>query len=289
MTKANLMDMQRQATRTGIGLRFDHHERVVAERPAVAWWEVHSENFFGDGGRPLQVLEAVAEDYPLSFHGVGLSMGSVDPLDREHLRHLKRLVERFQPALVSEHVAWSSVDGVFYNDLLPLPYTEEALALLVQRVDQVQDILGRPLLMENPSTYLRYVDSPIPEQEFLVELARRSGCGLLLDVNNVYVNASNHGFDAHRYLDAIPGGLVGEIHLAGHTVNNFDGGSIVIDTHNARVVEPVWELFAHTVRRIGPKPTLIEWDSDLPELEVLMDEAQLADGYLEETPHALAS
>lgn len=283
------MDMQRQLTGTGIGLRSEHHERVVAERPDVPWWEVHSENFFGDGGRPLEVLETVRERCPLSFHGVGLSMGSTDPLSRDHLQHLKALVDRFQPALVSEHVSWSSVGGVFYNDLLPLPYTEEALTLLIQRVEQVQEFLGRTLLMENPSTYLRYVDSPIPEQEFLVELARRSGCGLLLDVNNVYVCARNHGFDPIRYLDAIPGELVGEIHLAGHTVNTFEGGSIVIDTHNARVAEAVWALYAHTVKRIGAKPTLIEWDSDLPALETLLDEARQADRYLNEVPHALAS
>lgn len=272
----------------GISLRSAHFDVVLDTLPEVAWWEIHSENFFGRGGKPIRLLDTVRKHYPVSFHGVGLSLGSTDPLNRDHLAQLKSLVDDYQPGLISEHVSWSSVGGVYFNDLLPLPYTEEALDHLVDRVSQVQDALGRRILMENPSTYLTFTDSVIPEHEFLVALARRSGCGLLLDVNNVYVNASNHGFDADDYLANIPGELVGEIHLAGHTVNTFEDGRVVIDSHNQPVCEPVWQLFEQTIRRIGPKPSLIEWDTDLPELAVLQAEAATAESLMERR-HALAS
>ena len=274
--------------RAGIGLRAEHYDAVLETRPPVGWLEVHSENYFGAGGKPLDYLERIRAHYPLSLHGVGLSIGSTDPLDQRHLASLKHLIRRFEPALVSEHLSWSSVGGRYFNDLLPLPYTEEALDHMVGRVAQVQDVLGRQILIENPSSYLQYVESAIPEWEFLVELAARAGCGMLLDVNNIYVSARNHGFDAGAYLRAIPRHLVREIHLAGFTVNRFDGGEILIDTHNRPVWPAVWALYRQAVRRFGQIPTLIEWDTELPELAVLVDEARRADAVLEER-HARAA
>lgn len=268
--------------RAGIGLRAEHYQAVLDQRPQVAWFEVHPENYFGAGGEPLRVLEAVRERYPLSLHGVGLSIGSTDPLDADHLARLKALIQRFQPGLVSEHLSWSSVNGQYFNDLLPLPYTEECLAHVSARVRQVQDYLGRPLLLENPSTYLQFADSVIPEAVFLAELAARTGCGILLDVNNVYVQARNHGLDAHAYLDAIPAGHVHEVHLAGHTERVFDDGRLLIDTHDQPVSEAVWRLYRRLIERIGPRPTLIEWDSALPALSVLQAEAARAEAVLED-------
>lgn len=261
--------------RAGIGLRAAHYDEFLATRPPVGWVEVISENLHAEGGRQPAVLEAVRRDYPLSLHGVGLSLGSADPLDRGHLARLARLVARFEPALVSEHASWSSVDGVFANDLLPLPLDEESLAHLVSRVGQVQDALGRELLVENVSTYLRPGRCTMSEWEFHVELARRAGCRLLLDVNNVYVNAVNHGFDAGRWIDAVPADLVGEIHLAGH--HGTAGDDLLIDTHDRPVPEPVWALYRRAVARLGHVPALIEWDARLPALEVLLAEARRAD------------
>ena len=270
--------------RAGIGLRPEHYDAVLAQPPDVAWLEVHSENYFGAGGRPLNVLAAVAERYPLSFHGIGLSLGSTDPVDRNHVDQLKHLIDRFRPAFVSDHLAWRSVDGAHFNDLLPLPYTLEALELVEQRVAAVQDLLGRRLLVENPSSYLGFQASVIPEAEFLNELAERTGCGLLLDVNNVYVSACNQGFDPADYLDSIVGDRVVEIHLAGHTVRKIDGTRLLIDTHSAPVADNVWTLYEHLIGRIGPRPTLIEWDADLPPLETLVAEARHANHVLEEAP-----
>lgn len=274
--------------RAGIGLRAEHYAAVLEDRPPVGWLEVHNENYFGAGGKPLDYLERIRAHYPLSLHGVGLSIGSTDPLDRRHLAKLKDLMRRFEPALVSEHLSWSSVGGRYLNDLLPLPYTEEALYHMIARVAQVQDALGRPILIENPSSYLQYVESAIPEWEFLAVLAERTGCGVLLDVNNIYVSARNHGFDASAYLRAIPRHLVREIHLAGFTVNRFDGGEILVDTHDRPVWPAVWALYRQAVQRFGQIPTLIEWDTDLPELAVLVDEARRADAILEER-HARAA
>ncbi|MDQ2695593.1 MAG: DUF692 domain-containing protein [Pseudomonadota bacterium] len=267
--------------RAGIGLRAGHYAAVLETRPPVGWLEVHSENYFGDGGRPLHYLEQIRAHYPLSLHGVGLSIGSTDPLSTAHLDRLKGLIHRFQPALVSEHLSWSSAGGRYLNDLLPLPYTEEALEHMVARVQAVQDYLDRQILIENVSSYLQYDASTIPEWEFVAELARRAGCGLLLDVNNIYVNACNHGFDAAAYLRAIPRPAVQEIHLAGHTVKRFADAELRIDTHNQRVCADVWDLYRQAVGRLGPIPTLIEWDTDLPPLEVLVDEARRADAILE--------
>ncbi|MFH0341997.1 MAG: DUF692 domain-containing protein [Chromatiales bacterium] len=272
----------------GIGLRADHYREVLETRPAVGWFEVHSENYFGAGGLPLHYLEQVRAEYPISLHGVGLSLGSADPLNPEHLRRLKNLVDRFAPGLVSEHLCWSSIGGRYLNDLVPLPYTEEALGHMVARVSEVQETLNRHILIENISSYLEFSASSIPEWEFLREVAQRSGCGILLDVNNIYVSARNHGFDPRQYLRSIPGGLVEEIHLAGFTVNRFEGGEILIDTHNHPVAEEVWGLYALAIERFGPKPALIEWDADLPPLGVLLAEAGKADR-IQEMHYALAA
>jgi uncharacterized protein len=261
----------------GIGLRAAHHEAVVATRPAVGWFEAHSENYFTDGGSQSYFLERVRENYPLSLHGVGLSLGSMDALDRGHLAQLKRLVDRIQPALVSEHISWGSIDGRHFNDLLPMPYTDEALMHLARRVRQVQDVLGRQILLENVSSYLEFTNSEMKEWEFVSELARESGSGILLDVNNVYVASRNHGFDAAEYLSRIPPRAVGEIHLAGHSRNRVGAREILIDTHSTHVSAEVWELYDLAVQRFGAIPTLIEWDAELPSLEVLVAEAHAAD------------
>lgn len=270
------------AAQAGIGLRAPHYRALLEEQPAVGFLEVHSENYFGAGGAPHYYLGRARALYPLSLHGVGLSLGSADPLDRRHLANLKRLIERYEPALVSDHLCWSSVDGRYLNDLLPLPYTEEALAHFVRHVNEAQDYLGRELLIENPSSYLQFRESTIPEWEFLVEVARRSGCGILLDINNVYVSACNHGFSADRYLAAMPRASVREFHLAGHTIKHLPEGKILIDTHNAPVHEAVWALYRTAVARFATVPTLIEWDTDLPKLTVLVDEAHKAQHILRE-------
>jgi hypothetical protein len=261
----------------GIGLRAPHIAQVRAEKPPVGWFEVHSENYFVDGGTALEALDAVRRDYPIALHGVGLSLGSADTLDAEHLGRLKRLSARIEPAAISEHLCWGRIDGRHLNDLLPLPFTEESLALIVDRVDAVQTALGRPLLVENISAYLRFEDDTMTEWDFLSALVRRAGCSILFDVNNVYVNAVNHGFDPRDYLAAIPGDAVAEIHLAGFD----DTGTCLVDTHGARVAQPVWALYRATVDRFGPKPTLIEWDTDLPPFEVLQQEAARAQAVLD--------
>jgi uncharacterized protein (UPF0276 family) len=261
----------------GIGLRSPHVAQVRRNRPAIGWLEVHSENYFVDGGPALAALEAIRASYPVSFHGVGLGLGSADPLDTDHLTKLRRLVARFEPALVSEHLCWGRIDGRHLNDLLPLPFTEEALAHVCNRVDAVQRALGRPLAIENISAYLRFENDAMAEWEFVAAVVRSTGCKLLLDVNNIYVNAVNHGFDAHAYLEAMPGEAISEIHLAG-----FDAsGPCLIDTHGARVAPPVWALYRAAIERFGPKPTLIEWDTDIPALDVLLDEASIAQSVLE--------
>lgn len=257
----------------GIGLRSTHHDEFLARRPRVPWVEVHSENFFADGGRQLQVLDAVRRDYGVSLHGVGLSLGGSDPLDPDHLRRLRRLVQRVEPALVSEHVCWSSADGIFLNDLLPMPCTQAALHHLAARISAVQEFLGRQILVENVSSYLELDGAEMTEWDFLAQLARRAGCGILLDVNNIYVSAENHGFPAHNYLRGIPSELVGEVHLAGHTA--VDG--LLIDTHSAPVADAVWALYRDALRLLGPVPTLIEWDAELPTLDRLVAEATRAD------------
>jgi uncharacterized protein (UPF0276 family) len=268
--------------RAGIGLRPAHYREILERRPDVGWLEVHSENYFCDGGQPLYFLERLREHYPVSLHGVGLSLGSTDVLSTDHLDKLARLIDRVDPGFVSEHLSWSSVGGQFVNDLLPLPYTEEALELVSRHVEQAQEYLGRRLLVENVSSYLQFARSEMPEWEFVAEVARRTGCGILLDVNNIYVSATNHGFDAAQYLRGIPKAPVAEIHLAGHDSN----GRCLIDTHGTRVSEPVWALYRAALARFGAAPTLIEWDTDLPALEVLVDEAATADRIASEETRA---
>jgi uncharacterized protein len=263
--------------RAGIGLRAQHHADIVARKPAVGWFEAHSENYFAAGGAQRSYLTKIRADYALSLHGVGLSIGSTDPLNRGHLEQIVTLVRDFEPMLVSEHLSWSCVGGRFTNDLLPLPYTEEALRHMVTRVRDVQDVLGRQILIENVSSYLQFNCSRIAEWEFLSSLAKESGCGILLDVNNVYVNAHNHGFDAHVYLKALPRCAVKEIHLAGHTTRLIGQQEILVDTHNGPVCDAVWELYAAALVRFSGAPALIEWDADIPALEVLVAQAHEAD------------
>jgi uncharacterized protein (UPF0276 family) len=260
----------------GIGLRFPHHELVVQGRPDVAWFEVHAENYLG-GGAARRVLTSVRCDYPLSLHGVGLSLGSAEGLDGQHLRRIAELVRSIEPALVSEHLSWSVVGGRYLADLLPLPMTEEALDVVCRHVEQTQEALQRRILVENPSTYLQFRHSTIPEWEFITAIAQRTGCGILCDVNNLFVSASNHGWDAEDYLKALPAAAVGEIHLAGHALRTLDNGRTVrIDDHGSSVAAEVWALYVQALRRFGAKPTLIEWDTDIPAFEVLLDEAAQA-------------
>jgi uncharacterized protein (UPF0276 family) len=260
----------------GIGLRFRHHREVLARRPRVSWLEVHSENYMS-GGTAFACLDALRDDYPISLHGVGLSLGSVDALDRAHLARVCDLVARIDPGLVSEHLSWSTVESTYLADLLPLPLTEEALGVVCRHVDEVQTALGRRILVENPSTYLRFAHSTIPEWEFIAAVAARTGCGILCDVNNIYVSACNHGFDPECYFAALPAEAIGEIHLAGHATRELAGGrTLKIDDHGSRVCGAVWSLYARALERFGSRPTLIEWDTDVPPLDVLLDEAAIA-------------
>jgi hypothetical protein len=259
----------------GIGLRAPHVTEVDERRPRVGWLEIHAENYMG-GGPAVRLLERLRTDYPLSIHGVGLSLGSADGIDAAHLERLTRLVDRLQPALVSEHLSWSVTGGAYLNHLLPLPYTDETLEILCRNVSHAQERLGRQLLLENPSGYLRFRGSSIAEVDFLNTLARRTGCGVLCDVNNVYVTCANLGGDPAAWLDVLDASTVGEIHLAGHAVNDADGQTILIDDHGSPVSDPVWALYERALRRFGPTPTLIEWDTDVPPLEVLLGEAARA-------------
>jgi uncharacterized protein (UPF0276 family) len=258
---------------------------VLETRPAVGWLEVHAENYMA-GGPALAALTRLRADYPLSVHGVGLSLGSADALDERHLRRFKTLVHRLEPALVSEHLSWSMAGGVSLNHLLPLPYTEETLAYVVRHVIHAQEVLQRRLLIENPSSYLRFRHSAIPEPEFLGELVRRTDCGLLCDVNNIYVSCTNLGGDPVAYLEALPAHHVVEIHLGGHAENDADGQRVLIDDHGAPVAEAVWALYVRALRCFGPVATLIEWDTHLPALGVLLREAQTAARFLCETEAA---
>jgi len=245
--------------RAGIGLKPEHRMAIMQSLPDIGWFEVHAENYMGAGGPPHRFLEWVRERYPLSIHGVGLSIGGAGPLDKLHLKRLRALIDRYEPGLFSEHLAWSTHEGVYFNDLLPLPYTAETLAHVAAHVDEAQCALGKQILIENPSTYVAFDACEIGEPEFLSELARGTGCGLLLDVNNIYVSAANHGFDADAHLDAFPAGHVGEIHLAGHFEAEADeDGRLLIDAHDSPVRDAVWSLYERALRRTGPLPAVIE-------------------------------
>ncbi len=261
----------------GVGYKPQHFGAIIADPGAVQWLEIHAENYMGAGGRPVAQLRHLAERFALSVHGVGLSIGGARPLDTDHLGRLKTLCEWLQPASFSEHLAWSTHDGVYLNDLLPLPYTAKTLASVCDHVAQVQDTLGRRMLLENPSTYLAFARSEMDEVAFLSEVAARTGCGLLLDVNNVYVSGINQATDPDDYIARFPLDLVGEIHLGGHEADSADHDMpLLIDAHGAAVADPVWALYARTIARGGPKPTLIEWDNDVPDWSVLAAEVMRA-------------
>jgi uncharacterized protein (UPF0276 family) len=266
----------------GIGLRHPHVGQLIEEPPPeLAWVEVHTENYLVDGGPRLRQLELVAERYALSFHGVGLSLGSADEPDRAHLARIRALCDRFAPGLVSEHIAWSVEDGHYLNDLFPIPYTEEALATVARNIRIAQDALGRRIMVENPSSYLRFLDSTMAECRFVAELAVRADCDLLLDVNNIHVSAHNHGFAVDDYLAAIPPERVGELHLAGHARVEADGAVLLIDDHASAVIPAVWALYERALAAIGPRPSLIEWDNDIPPLAVLLAERAQAQARLD--------
>lgn len=266
----------------GIGYKPQHFTALMQDPGPVRWLEIHAENYMGEGGRPIAQLRHLAERFPVSVHGVGLSIGGEGPLDRDHLDRLRRLCDWLQPASFSEHLAWSTHGAEFLNDLLPLPYTEETLARVCAHIDQVQTRLGRRMLLENPSVYLDFAESNLGEIEFLTEIASRTGCGLLLDVNNVHVSCTNRQTDARDYIDRFPIELVGEIHLGGHDEDVDDTGApLLIDSHAHPVVDPVWQLYERTIARAGPRPTLIEWDNDVPDWPVLAAEAEQAARILE--------
>jgi len=277
----------------GVGLRFRHHREVLESHPEATWFEVHTENYLGGGAAPA-CLDAIRRDYPVSLHGTGLSLGSAEGLDPAHLARVRELVERAGPGLVSEHLSFSVAAGNYLADLLPLPLTEEALEIVCRNVAQVQDHLNRRILVENPSTYLQFRHSTIPEWEFLAQVAKRTGCGILCDVNNIYVSACNHGWRASAYLAALPPEAVGEIHLAGHSLRRLDDArTLLIDDHGSRVTPEVWALYAEALARFGPVPTLIEWDTDVPPMAVLLEEAAHAAALIDEAEsgngHALAA
>jgi len=264
--------------RSGLGLKSRHCREILETLPPVGFFEVHAENYMGDGGPPHRYLEQIRAHYPLSVHGVGLSIGGDQPLDKTHLARLRRLIERYEPESFSEHLAWSTHDTVFLNDLLPVPYDDPTLRRVCEHIDEIQETLGRRMLLENPATYIAFEQRDMAEVDFLSEIARRTGCGLLLDVNNVFVSATNHAYDAGAYLDAFPAERVGEVHLAGFAEDQDDAGDrLLIDAHGTPVADIVWKLFEQVLERTGPVPTLIEWDNDIPPFPVLMKEARKAD------------
>ncbi|MGR3621689.1 MNIO family bufferin maturase [Pseudophaeobacter sp.] len=261
----------------GVGYKPQHFSEIMADADPVQWLEIHAENYMGDGGRPLAQLRHLAEEFAISVHGVGLSIGGEAPLDKDHLARLKHLVSWLNPASFSEHLAWSTHDGHFYNDLLPLPYTKATLCRVCDHIDQLQETIARPMLLENPSSYLAFAESSWSEPEFLAEISQRTGCGLLLDVNNVFVSATNLDFSPQGYIDAFALEKTGEIHLGGHDEDADDHGHpLLIDSHGRAVVDPVWALLDYTLERSGPKPVLIEWDNDVPDWPTLAAEAERA-------------
>lgn len=268
-------------SRAGVGLKPLHYQEIIETEPDIGFFEIHAENYMGAGGPPHRYLADIRNRYPLSLHGVGLSLGAHRQLDRDHLKRLNRLIERYQPGLFSEHLAWSTHGTAFFNDLLPVPYTAEALARVADHIDEVQETLRRQMLLENPSTYLAFAESTYSEIDFVAEIVRRTGCGLLLDVNNVYVASINQQWDSARYIDAYPLAHVQQIHLAGHAREADDEGRpLLIDTHDRPVDEIVWALFEHAVRQLGPTPTLIEWDARVPAWPELKAEAERADAIM---------
>ena len=270
------------AGQAGTSFKHEHLPAIMADGKPKGFFEVHTEHYMGAGGPPHRALEAIRQDNPVSLHGVCMSIGGPQPLDREHLGRFRSLVERYQPALVSEHLAWSTHENTFFNDLLPLPYTNETLSRVCEHIDEVQQAIGRPILLENPSTYVTFRESTMSETDFIRTIARRTGCGLLLDVNNVFVSATNHGFSALDYLSDFPLAKVGEIHLAGHAEQADDEGErLLIDSHDGPVADAVWKLYEIVIQKCGPVPTLIEWDSNIPDWPVLKAEATAAQQILD--------
>jgi hypothetical protein len=276
--------------RVGVGFKPVHFSDIIAAPQPIGFFEVHAENYMGAGGPPHAQLRALRERYALSIHGVGLSIGSMQPLDRGHLARLKVLCDRYQPESFSEHLAWSSHDGIYFNDLLPLPYTWKTLARVADHIDEVQTALGRTMLLENPSTYVRLAESAIPELDFLAELSKRTGCGLLLDVNNVFVSAKNDATAPLSYLDSFPFDRVKEIHLGGHREDADDSGApLLIDAHGSPVADAVWTLYTRVIACAGPIPTLIEWDNDVPDWSTLCEQALAAQNILAAASRASAA
>jgi uncharacterized protein len=275
-------DFRKLPERAGVGLKAEHYNDIAGPWPDIGFFEVHAENYMGDGGAPHRYLSAITERYPLSLHGVGLSIGGERPLDREHIKRLARLIDRYRPASFSEHLAWSSHDEGYLNDLLPLPYTEATLARVCEHIEEVQNALGVRMLLENPSTYVLFDESTIEETEFLARIAVRTGCGLLLDVNNVMVSAVNHRLDPEAYITRFPLDMVGEIHLAGYDETTDSAGErLLIDAHGSPVRPDVWALFLHTLEKAGPRPVLVEWDNNIPDFGALAAEARRVDGALD--------
>jgi len=268
------------AQASGIGLRAKHYQDILDEKPSIGWIEVHPENYFG-GGIHRHYLGKARELYPLSLHAVGLSLGSDRPVDENHLRQFKEVIDIFEPFQVSDHVSWSASGNAHLGDLLPLPYTKETLDRLCANIARTQDYFGRAILVENPSTYLSFTADEMPEYEFMNEIARQTGCGILLDINNIYVQSVNHGFDAYEYIGNIRPAPVKEMHLAGHTERTFDDGVILVDTHNRPVRKEVWDLYAYAVQKFGAVPTLIEWDGDIPALGELVAQADKAQAIID--------
>jgi len=268
----------------GLGLRHRHFQEFIENKPDVAWLEVHTENFFSQHSTSSKYLAKIRQDYPISAHCVGLSIGSAAvacPVREQHLQQIKKTVDWLQPSMISDHLSWSASDGVHYlPDLLPIPYTEEAFDVVCQNINRVQDVLQRQILIENPSSYLSFNDSTILEWDFLAELSKSTGCGLLLDVNNIYVSAFNHGFDALTYLESLPVEAVKEVHLAGYSIDIIEGKEVYIDTHGQKVYDGVWQLYEKAIQRFGEVPTLIEWDTDVPELSVLLAEKKKAEAII---------
>lgn len=263
----------------GIGLRVDHYDAILEDKPAIDWLEIVSENYLVPGGRPLDYLERFREHYPLVMHGVSLSIGSTDPLDRDYLKSLRQLADRVQPSWISDHLCWTGVEGVNLHDLMPLPHTDEAIAHVVDRVSEVQDFLGRRILLENVSSYVGYTHSTVPEWEFVSAIAKAADCLLLVDINNVYVSSVNHGFNSLEYLDGLPAERVQQFHLAGH----LKGNRLIIDTHDTTISDPVWQLYAEALKRYGPVSCLIERDDHIPPLAELMAELEQARGISSDT------
>ena len=266
--------------KAGIGLRSPHHQEILQKQPDIPWLEVHTENYFAEGGQTISFLEKISAMYPLSFHGVSLSLGSADGLNKSYLKKLKRVVDKFNPGLISEHLSWTSYNGVYTHDLLPLPYNKDALDLLCNHIDEVQQLLGRKISIENPSIYLSFHSSTMPEDVFLNELAQKTNCGILLDVNNIYVSSKNNKLDPTKHL--VEKDFITEIHLAGHTnIKLSTGDNMIIDTHSDFVIQEVWDLYESTLKRVGAKPTLIEWDENIPELQDLIRESKKAQKIIE--------